>query len=102
MNSNNPVVAEAIDAINNGDRVAFAAILAPNATMSDDDVERDLGPWIDKEIFDVNGRFVIETQDQDGLGMLVRFRNDTWGEMKTHWRFEVRNGKITRFETGQA
>ncbi|MFI6596700.1 nuclear transport factor 2 family protein [Nonomuraea sp. NPDC050536] len=102
MNSNNPVVAEAIDAINNGDRAAFVATLTPDATMSDDGSERDLGEWIDKEIFDVNGRFAIETQGQDGLGMMVRFRNDTWGEMKTRWRFEVGNGKITRFETGQA
>jgi hypothetical protein len=29
-------------------------------------------------------------------------RNDTWGQMRTRWAFTVTNGKISRFETGQA
>ena len=30
------------------------------------------------------------------------YRNDTWGEMRTRWAFTVTNGKVSRFETGQA
>jgi hypothetical protein len=30
------------------------------------------------------------------------FRNDTWGDMRTRWAFTVTDGKISRFETGQA
>lgn len=104
MKANNSVVEAFVAAINKGDRGAFTATLTQDATMSDDGAERDLGQWADNEIFDVNGHFAIETQDSDGLSMLARFRNDTWGEMKTRWRFVLSHDgtRIARFETGQA
>ncbi len=34
--------------------------------------------------------------------LTVSYRNDAWGEMRTKWRFTVDDGKVTRFETGQA
>ncbi|CAM5724049.1 hypothetical protein SALBM311S_00526 [Streptomyces alboniger] len=35
--------------------------------------------------------------------ILARYSNDTWGEMRTKWQFTVADdGKISRFETGQA
>ncbi|MFI6497610.1 nuclear transport factor 2 family protein [Nonomuraea typhae] len=104
MTAHNPVVAAFIAAINNGDRSAFAATLAPGATMSDDGSDRDLDNWTEREIFSAGGRFTVETQEPDGLTMLARFRNDTWGEMKTRWRFILTpdGSKIRRFETGQA
>jgi hypothetical protein len=98
----NPVVGHLIDAINSGDREAFLATLAPNATLSDDGRPRHLTDWIDREIFTVNGHFTVEKSEEDGLSMHVRFRNDTWGEMSTFWRFEVADDKITHIETGQA
>ncbi|MFI6388358.1 nuclear transport factor 2 family protein [Nonomuraea sp. NPDC050547] len=104
MTANNPVVAAFVAAINEGDRAAFEALLAPDATMSDDGSERDLGQWTEREIFSAAGRFTVESQEPDGLSMLARFRNDTWGEMKTRWRFVLTpdGSKIQRFETGQA
>jgi hypothetical protein len=33
---------------------------------------------------------------------VARYRNDTWGEMRTRWRFTVEDGKVARFDTGQA
>lgn len=102
MSSSNPVVAQLIDAINAGDRAAFLATLTPDATLSDDGTQRSLPEWIDREIFSVNGRFTLEKEEPGGLAMRVRFRNDTWGEMSTFWRFEVTGDKISRIETGQA
>lgn len=98
----NPAVRALVEAINGGDREAFLATLAPGAVLTDDGTERILADWIDKEIFTVNGQLTVERLDEDGLGMLARFRNDTWGEMSTRWRFEVSGDKISRIETGQA
>ncbi|GAB3434229.1 nuclear transport factor 2 family protein [Flindersiella endophytica] len=102
MSTSNPVVARLIDAINAGDRDAFLATLTPDATLSDDGTQRDLQQWIDREIFTVDGHFTVEREEPGGLAMRVRFRNDTWGEMATFWRFEVTGDRISRIETGQA
>ena len=98
----NPVVSRLIEAINSGDREGFLATLTPNATLSDDGTQRKLTDWIDREIFTANGHFTLQDADEDGLSMRVRFRNDTWGEMSTYWRFEVTGDKISKIETGQA
>jgi hypothetical protein len=98
-----PTVAAVVTAVNAGDRQAFLALLAPGATMSDDGSDRDLQEWIDKEIFDVGGHMEVQSQTSDGHSLVVNYRNDTWGEMRTAWKFTVGDdGRVTRFETGQA
>jgi hypothetical protein len=68
-----PAIRALIDAINAGDRDGFFAELTPDATMSD-----------------------------DGRSLLAENTNATYGTMRTFWRFTVRDGKISRLETGQA
>ncbi|MFF8829210.1 nuclear transport factor 2 family protein [Streptomyces sp. NPDC015131] len=98
-----PAVRAFVRAVNAQDRAAFAAVLAPGATMSDDGSDRDLGQWAEKEIFGVGGHMDVETEQAGGRALVVRYRNDTWGEMRTAWRFVVgEDGKVNRFETGQA
>ncbi|MCU4748647.1 MULTISPECIES: nuclear transport factor 2 family protein [unclassified Streptomyces] len=98
-----PAVRALVAAVNAGDREAFHGVLTTDATMSDDGSDRDLQQWTDREIFDAGGHMHIESESEDGRSLIVRFRNDTWGEMRTAWRFEVaENGRISRFETGQA
>lgn len=97
-----PAVRALISAINAGDRDAFFAALTPDATMSDDGTERDLTAWVDKEIFGVNGRMEVESASDDGRSLIANYSNDTWGAMRTRWSFTVSDGKIARFETGQA
>jgi hypothetical protein len=97
-----PTVRTLVEAINAGDRAAFLAVLAPGASMSDDGTERDLRAWIDKEIFDVGGRMDVLSQSDGGRSLIAAFKNDTWGEMRTTWRFTVADGQVERFETGQA
>lgn len=97
-----PAVRALITAINARDSVAFLAALTPDATMSDDGSERDLLDWADREVFTSNGHLEIESAADGGRSLVASYRNDTWGEMRTRWRFTVTDGKVSRFETGQA
>jgi hypothetical protein len=97
-----PVVRKFVDAVNAGDRVAFFALLTPEATMSDDDSERDLEEWVDREIFSSDGRMEVESQSDDGRSLIVNYTNSTYGTMRTVWNFSVEGDKVSRFETGQA
>ncbi|MGW4895944.1 nuclear transport factor 2 family protein [Kitasatospora sp. NPDC004240] len=97
-----PTVRAAVSAINAGDRDAFVALLSPDATMSDDGSDRDLEQWIDKEIFTVRGHIDVQSESSGGKALIANYSNETWGEMRTAWRFTVQEGRISRFETGQA
>ncbi|MFJ7155512.1 nuclear transport factor 2 family protein [Streptomyces sp. NPDC101118] len=98
-----PAVAAFVAAVNSHDRQAFFDLLTTDATMSDDGSERDLKEWTDREIFDSNGHMDVQTESDGGRALVVGYRNDTWGEMRTAWRFTVTpGGKVSRFETGQA
>ncbi|MFF7632591.1 nuclear transport factor 2 family protein [Kitasatospora sp. NPDC008050] len=97
-----PTVRALVTAINAGDRAAFLALLTEGATMSDDGSDRDLAEWIDKEIFSSRGHMEVQTESDGGRALIANFRNETWGEMRTAWRFTVEDGKVSHFETGQA
>ncbi|MCL6670656.1 MULTISPECIES: nuclear transport factor 2 family protein [Streptomyces] len=98
-----PVVRAFVTAVNAHDRDAFMALLTDDATMSDDGSERDLGDWIDREIFSSHGHLDVDNESRGGRAFVAHYRNDTWGEMRTRWSFDVTDdGRIARFETGQA
>lgn len=97
-----PVVGAFIDAINAGDRDAFFAVLTPDATMSDDGTDRNPAQWVDREIFTSHGHLEVESAEDGGRSLIARYRNDTYGMMRTSWRFTVTGGRISRFDTGQA
>jgi hypothetical protein len=97
-----PTVRSVVEAINAGDRDAFLAAFSEGATMSDDGSDRDFRDWIDREIFTAGGHMDVESESDDGRRLIARYRNDTYGEMRTTWRFVVEGGRISRMETGQA
>ncbi|GAA0465726.1 nuclear transport factor 2 family protein [Streptomyces stramineus] len=97
-----PAVRALVTAINAHDRAAFDAALTAGATMSDDGSDRNLTQWAEKEIFSSRGHLDVESESDGGLSLIARYRNDTWGEMLTAWRFDVTDGRVSRFETGQA
>ena len=98
-----PAVRAFVNAVNAGDRAAFQAVLTPGATMSDDGSDRDIADWTEKEVFSSGGRMAIASEADAGRSLVVDYRNDTWGEMRTAWRFDVTaDGHVSRFETGQA
>ncbi|MEU1077334.1 MULTISPECIES: nuclear transport factor 2 family protein [unclassified Streptomyces] len=97
-----PAVRAFVTALNAGDRAAFQAVLAPGATMSDDGSDRDIADWTEREVFSSGGHMDVESESDGGRSLVATYRNDTWGEMRTAWRFDVQDGKVGRFETGQA
>ena len=97
-----PLVRRFVEGVNAGDREAFFALFADDATMSDDGSERDLADWVDREIFSSDGHMEVESQSDDGRSLIVNYTNSTYGSMRTHWEFTVEGGKVARFETGQA
>lgn len=97
-----PAVRAFIDALNAGDRTAFRAALTPDATMSDDGTDRDLGEWTEREIFSSQGHLAVDSAQDEGRSFVANYSNSTWGGMRTRWKFTVRDGKVARFETGQA
>jgi hypothetical protein len=99
----NPAVRHLVTAINDGDRAAFRASLTSRAVMTDDGSRHDLNQWAEREIFTSHGHLDVESESEDGLALIARYRNDTWGEMRTSWRFWVTDdGRVSRFDTGQA
>ncbi|MFD4630196.1 nuclear transport factor 2 family protein [Streptomyces sp. NPDC058284] len=98
-----PAVRRLLGAVNAGDRDAFVAVLTEDATLSDDGTERDLADWVDREIFSSHGHIDVVSEQSGGRALVADYRNDTWGEMRTAWRFTVApDGRISRVETGQA
>ena len=98
-----PTVRAFVTAVNAGDRSAFEAVLAPGATMSDDGSDRDVTQWTEKEVFSCSGHMSVASESDNGRSLVVDYRNDTWGEMRTAWRFDVTaEGRVSRFDTGQA
>ncbi|MGW3955930.1 nuclear transport factor 2 family protein [Streptomyces sp. NPDC004752] len=98
-----PAVRAFVTAVNAHDRRAFMDTLTPDATMADDGSDRDLTEWIDREIFTTNGHLDVDNESQGGRSLVARYRNDAWGEMRTRWDFTIEDdGRISRFETGQA
>ncbi|MFE5766899.1 nuclear transport factor 2 family protein [Streptomyces sp. NPDC056485] len=97
-----PTVRAFVTAVNAGDQSAFFALLTPDATMSDDGSDRDVAQWAEKEIWSASGHMDVVSESDGGLALIVDYRNDTWGEMRTAWRFVTDSGRIGRFETGQA
>ncbi|UIX35075.1 MULTISPECIES: nuclear transport factor 2 family protein [unclassified Streptomyces] len=97
-----PAVRAFVSAVNAHDREAFQAVLAPDATMSDDGSDRDLADWTEREIFSSHGHMDVANESRGGRVLVANYSNDTWGEMRTKWTFTVDDGRILRFETGQA
>lgn len=97
-----PVVEAFVDALNAQDADQFYGVLTEDATMSDDGVERNLAQWTEAEIFSSNGHLAVESVESDGLAFTADYTNSRWGSMRTTWRFVLRDGLISRFETGQA
>ncbi|MFD9392548.1 nuclear transport factor 2 family protein [Streptomyces sp. NPDC060000] len=98
-----PAVRAFVAAVNAHDEEAFRGLLTPDATMADDGSDRDLAQWTDREIFSSHGHMDVTKESDGGRALLADYRNDTWGEMRTRWSFVVEDdGRISRFETGQA
>ncbi|WP_194910141.1 nuclear transport factor 2 family protein [Catenulispora rubra] len=97
-----PAVRTFVDALNANDPAAVRAAMTGNATMTDDGTPRLLGDWLQREVYDTHGRMDVIVQSPDGRDLIAEYTNEQWGGMNTRWHFEVVDGKIAHFDTGQA
>ena len=97
-----PTVRAAIDALQKGDRPAWAALFEADATLYDDGSPRSL------EKFNLEAlgheRFVsIDRIDNHGLELTGNFHSEQWGDFRAYFRFQLSAvGKIARLDIGEA
>ncbi len=98
----NPTVKAAIEALQKGDKAAWAALFTPDATMLDDGHPRNLKKFTQDALG--HERFTsIDKIENNGLNLEGAFHSDTWGDFRTYFRFHLTaDGKISRLDVGQA
>ncbi|AXK65061.1 nuclear transport factor 2 family protein [Burkholderia sp. IDO3] len=97
-----PVVRRAIDALQQGDGAAWAALFAPDATLYDDGRPRDLHAF-NRDAIGAERFTTIDRVDNDGLDVYGEFHSDRWGTFRTYFKFQVDGaGRIIRLDIGQA
>ncbi|MBS0422637.1 MAG: hypothetical protein JSR66_33330 [Proteobacteria bacterium] len=97
-----PTVKAAVEALQKGDRQAWAALFEPGARLYDDGNERSLETFTREALG--HERFKsIDHVENNGLDLTGAFHSDHWGEFRTYFRFHLSTkGKITRLDIGQA
>lgn len=98
----NPTVKAAIDALQNGDRKAWAALFEPGAELYDDGSPRSLKEFTRHALG--HERFTsIDRVENRGRDLTGAFHSDQWGDFRTYFKFQLSPaGKIKRLDIGQA
>ncbi|WPU98538.1 hypothetical protein SNE26_21165 [Mucilaginibacter sp. cycad4] len=98
----NPVVKQAIDALQNGDRQAWFALFTNDAQLFDDGNKMNFKSFFEKALG--HERFIsIDKVEQNGLHVYGKFHSDQWGDFKTYFKFTVgADGKVSKLEIGKA
>jgi len=98
----NPTVRAAIQALQCGNKEAWAALFEPDATLYDDGNPRSLLKFTEEALG--HERFTsIDRIENRGLDLTGSFHSETWGDFRTYFRFQLSaNDKIKRLEIGQA
>lgn len=98
----NPTVKAAIEALQKGDKEAWAALFEPDATLYDDDSPRSLARFTEEALG--HERFTsIDRVENRGLDLTGSFHSEQWGNFRTYFRFHLApSGKIRRLDIGQA
>jgi ketosteroid isomerase-like protein len=100
--SMNPTVRAAIEALQQGDREAWAALFEPDATLYDDGSPRSLKKFTHEALGHERFRSIDLVENQ-GLDLTGNFHSDKWGDFQTYFRFQLSSaGKIKRLDIGQA
>jgi hypothetical protein len=97
-----PAVRSVVAAMLDGDRDGFYAAFTGDAKLTDDGNPQDLHKWAEREVFRAHGRLEVATQLDKGRNLVGRFRSDQWDFPTTFWRFQVRDGRVSRLDVGQS
>jgi hypothetical protein len=98
----NSTVRAAIEALQNGDREAWAALFQPDARLYDDGSPRSLEKFTRAALG--HERFTsIDSVENAGLDLIGGFHSDEWGDFRSYFRFHLSaDGRIKRLDIGQA
>jgi hypothetical protein len=98
----NPTVRGAVEALQTGDKEAWASQFAADATLFDDGEPRSLAEFTRDALG--HERFTsIDRIETHGLHLTGRFHSDRWGDFDTYFKFTLGpTGKIERLDIGQA
>jgi hypothetical protein len=98
----NPTVKAAIDALQRGDRSAWAALFELGAELYDDGSPRSLAEFSREALG--RERFVrLDRVANEGLDLTGDFHSEQWGDFRTYFRFRLSaSGKIARLDIRQA
>jgi hypothetical protein len=98
----NPTVKAAIEALQQGDRRAWAAAFEPHAELYDDGSPRSLEEF-NQSALGLERFTSIDSVDNQGLDVTGQFHSAQWGDFRTYFRFRLSaGGKIRRLDIGQA
>ena len=97
----NPTVKAAIDALQRGDRKAWAALFEATAELYDDGSPRSLDTFTREAVG--HERFTaIDRVENNGLDVFGAFHSPRWGDFQTYFKFQLSlAGKVTRLDIGQ-
>jgi hypothetical protein len=107
-----PLVRQAVQAMNDNDRAAWMALFSADAMVTDDGKPHDFTDWSDTEVFAKKRAYLvlgksrgyftaIDRVTNEGTLIYGKFHSDRWGELDVYSRFHVRDGKIVRLDVGQ-
>lgn len=98
----NPTVRAAIEALQKGDKKAWASLFSTTARLWDDGKPRSLAEFTQVALG--HERFTsIDRIEDHGLHIIGHFHSDQWGDFKTYFKFKLDSaGKIERLDIGQA
>jgi hypothetical protein len=98
----NPIVKQAINALQAGDKQAWFTLFTNDAQLFDDGNKMNFKSFFEKALG--HERFTsIDKVEQNGLHVYGKFHSDQWGNFKTYFKFTVEaDGRISKLEIGQA
>jgi len=98
----NPVVKNAIDALQSGDKNKWFELFTADAELYDDGNKQNFKSFFQKALG--HERFTrIDKVENNGLDLYGEFHSDQWGDFKTYFKFYLnKDGKINRLDIGQS
>jgi len=98
----NPLVRDAISALQDGNKEKWFELFEDNATLFDDGRQISFRSFFQTAVG--HERFTsIDKIENNGLNIFGHFHSDQWGDFKTFFKFSISgSNKINKLEIGQA
>ncbi|WP_345209431.1 hypothetical protein [Mucilaginibacter gynuensis] len=98
----NPVVKQAINALQTANKTVWFSLFTTDAELYDDGKLISFRYFSDSALGHEHFNSIDRVED-DGLSVYGKFHSDQWGDFKTYFKFHINaDGKINRLDIGQA